>query len=229
MAEESGPEKYAPPHRRPPANRSAAEDLNAAVRRIASMSFVEIDQIIRELESVREMMRNEGARVSREIAGYASLSHDGVTAMQVLADSIKEWRDGPDKSDSPSVSQHYRQQPLAPVQPAITAQPDLAAALPYRQQNDAMQQQPWIHRWRVWIPGPLANAVNWIAGEYTFAAVYRSTSLAIARWRKYSHSIRAPLNVWISAFGRSGSLGYPAARQNARTGRARAPGGLQSS
>src|SRR5450755_4305278 len=141
MAEESGPEKYAPPHRRPPANRSAAEDLNAAVRRIASMAFVEIDQIIRELESVREMMRNEGARVSREIAGYASLSHDGVTAMQVLANSIKEWRDGPDKSDSPSVSQHYKQQPLAPVRPAITARPDLAAGLPHRPQIDAMRRK----------------------------------------------------------------------------------------
>ena len=228
MAEQSGPEKYAPANRRAPEN-GPVEELNAVVRRIASMAFLEIDQIIRELESVREMMRNEGARVSREIAGYASLSHDGVTAMQVLANSIKEWRDGPDKSDSPSVSQHYKQQPLAPVRPAIMAQPDLAATLPYIQQNDAMQQQPWIHRWRVWIPGPIASALHWIAGEHSVAFLYWSTSLAIARWRKYSHSIRAPLNVWISAFGRSGSLGYPAARQNARTGRARAPGGLQSS
>src|SRR5450759_505973 len=185
MAEKCGPEKYAPPNRRPPANRSAAEELNAVVRRVASMSLAEIDQIIRELESVRDMMRNEGARVSREIAGYASLNHEAVTAMQVLADSIKEWRDGPDNSGSPSVSQHYRQQPLAPVRPAITAQPDLAAALPYRQQIDAMRQQTWTHRWRIWIPGPLANAVHWIAGEYTFAAVYRSTSPALARWLKY--------------------------------------------
>src|ERR1019366_3219137 len=124
MAEQSGPKKYAPANRRAPENGSA-EELNAVVRRIASMAFVEIDQIIRELESVRDMMRNEGARVSREIASYASLNHEAVTAMQVLADSIKEWRDGPDNSGSPSVSQHYRQQPLAPVQPAITAQPDL--------------------------------------------------------------------------------------------------------
>src|SRR5450755_3477691 len=164
MAEESGPEKYAPPHRRPPANRSAAEDLNAAVRRIASMSFVEIDQIIRELESVREMMRNEGVRVSREIAGYTSLSHEAVTAMQVLADSIKEWRDGPDKSDSPSVSQHYRQQPLAHVQPAITAQPDLAATLPYMQQNDAMRLRPWQQHRCSWLYSALASASHWITG-----------------------------------------------------------------
>jgi hypothetical protein len=68
------------------------------------MAFVEIDQIIRELESVREMMRNEGARVSREIAGYASLSHAAVTAMKVIADSIHQWKDPPDKSGPRSVS-----------------------------------------------------------------------------------------------------------------------------
>ena len=118
MAEKSGPETYAPPDRRPPEKRSdvehiaflrqqrshaasangpAAEDLNAVVRRVAGDSMEEIDQIIRELESVREMMRNEGARVSREIAGYAGLSHAATTAMKVFADSIKQWKDAADK------------------------------------------------------------------------------------------------------------------------------------
>ena|ERR1017187_8042135 len=103
MAEQSGPEKYAPANRRAPENGSA-EELNAVVRRIASMAFVEIDQIIRELESVREMMRNEGARVSREIAGYASLSHAAVTAMKVIADSIHQWKDASNKSGPRPVS-----------------------------------------------------------------------------------------------------------------------------
>ena len=135
MAEKSGPEKYAPPERRPPeklnnidqatanavegeirefvrrdvsflhprrsevdaANDPAAENLNAVVRRVAGDSMEEIDRVIRELESVRDMMRNEGERVSREIAGYASLSHAAVTAMKVFADSIKQWKDAAGK------------------------------------------------------------------------------------------------------------------------------------
>jgi hypothetical protein len=131
MAEKSGPEKYAPPDRRPPkklsnvdqattnavegeipefvrrdvsvrhrqrnevdaANGPAAENLNAVVRRVAGDSMEEIDRVIRALENVRDMMRNEGERVSREIAGYASLSHAAATAMKVIADSIHQWKD----------------------------------------------------------------------------------------------------------------------------------------
>ncbi len=41
----------------------------------------EIDRVILELQSVRDMLRKEGDRVSREVAGYASLSHAAMTAM----------------------------------------------------------------------------------------------------------------------------------------------------
>jgi hypothetical protein len=44
-------------------------------------------------------LRNEGERVSREVAGYASLSHAATTAMKVFADSIKQWKDAADKPD----------------------------------------------------------------------------------------------------------------------------------
>ena len=43
------------------------------------------------------MLRNEGVSVSREVAGYASLSHAATTAMKVFADSIKQWKDAADK------------------------------------------------------------------------------------------------------------------------------------
>jgi hypothetical protein len=123
--EKPGPEKYAPPARRAPetlsdadhiaflrqqrshaasTNGPAAEDLNAVVRRVAGDSMEEIDRVIRALENVRDMMRNEGERVSREIAGYDSLSHAAATAMKVIADSIHQWKDASDKSGPRSVS-----------------------------------------------------------------------------------------------------------------------------
>jgi hypothetical protein len=87
-----------------PTGDPATENMNALIRRVSGASMEEIDRVIRELESVREMLRNEGERVSREIAGYASLSHAAKTAMKVIADSLTQWKSAPDKSGQRSVS-----------------------------------------------------------------------------------------------------------------------------
>ena len=47
----------------------AAENLNALVRRVAGASMEEIDRVILELQGVRDMLRSEGERVSRELSG----------------------------------------------------------------------------------------------------------------------------------------------------------------
>jgi hypothetical protein len=46
---------------------------------------------------VRDTLRSEGERVSREISGYANLSHASITAMKVIGDSIKQWINAADK------------------------------------------------------------------------------------------------------------------------------------
>jgi hypothetical protein len=110
----AGPEIYAPPDRRtqeplnttdpvaplsPQTGETAqstdrfAGNLDAIIRRIAGASIDEIDGVIRELESVREMLRNEGQRVSREVVGYTDLSRASMAAMKTIADSIKKWKD----------------------------------------------------------------------------------------------------------------------------------------
>jgi hypothetical protein len=72
-----------------------ADNLNALIRRVAGASMEEIDRVILELQGIRDMLRSEGERVSRELAGYASLSHASMTAMKVIADSLKQWKDAP--------------------------------------------------------------------------------------------------------------------------------------
>jgi hypothetical protein len=73
----------------------AAENLNSLIRRVAGASMDEIDRVILELQGVRAMLRSEGERVTREVAGYASLSHASMTAMKVISDSLKQWIDAP--------------------------------------------------------------------------------------------------------------------------------------
>jgi ribosomal protein L18E len=76
----------------------ASENLDALIRRVASASMEEIDRVIRELERVREMLRNEGERVNSEITRYAGLNHAAVIATKIIADNLKQWKDAPGKS-----------------------------------------------------------------------------------------------------------------------------------
>jgi hypothetical protein len=80
-----------------PAVDPVTENLNTLIRRVSGASMDEIDRVILEMQSVREMLRSEGDRIGREIAGYASLSHATMTAMKVIADSLTQWKNAPDK------------------------------------------------------------------------------------------------------------------------------------
>ncbi|MFA6267244.1 MAG: hypothetical protein WC670_16190 [Pseudolabrys sp.] len=80
---------------------TVAENLSALIRRVSSQSMEEIDRVILELQSVRDMLRQEGDRVTREVAGYASLSHASMTAMSVIGESIKQWKGDPQKPPGP--------------------------------------------------------------------------------------------------------------------------------
>lgn len=78
-----------------PASEPVVDNLNVLIRRVSGASMEEIDRVIIELQSVREMLRSEGERVGREIAGYASLSHAAMTAMKVIGDSLSQWKNAP--------------------------------------------------------------------------------------------------------------------------------------
>ena len=78
-----------------PAGDVVADNLGTLIHRVSGQSMEEIDRVILELQGVRDMLRQEGDRVTREVAGYASLNHAALTAMSVIADSLKQWRADP--------------------------------------------------------------------------------------------------------------------------------------
>ena len=107
-----GPEAYAPPVRRKPElpisdaspvslrqsegagqTNAPAENLNSLIQRIAAASMDDIDSVNRELESIREVLRNEGERVRQEIAGYVRLSQASMAAMTLISESVRQWKD----------------------------------------------------------------------------------------------------------------------------------------
>jgi len=85
-----------------PVSEPVTDNLNVLIRRVSGASMDEIDRVIFELQSVREMLRSEGERVSREIAGYASLSHAAMTAMKVIGDSLTQWKNAPNNYSHPA-------------------------------------------------------------------------------------------------------------------------------
>jgi len=75
---------------------AAVENVNSVIERVSGASVVEIERVMGELSQVRDMLRNEGQRVQREISGYASLSQAAMTSMKIIGDSLVQW-----KSQSP--------------------------------------------------------------------------------------------------------------------------------
>ena len=116
MSENFALERYVPPHQledrdddvenavkllakqRPEAlaeSALATENLNVMIRHTTIDSMEEIDRVIRELESVRDMLLNEGARISREVNRYASVKRAAAAAMEAISENLKQWKERP--------------------------------------------------------------------------------------------------------------------------------------
>jgi CBS-domain-containing membrane protein len=74
------------------ANDPAPEKLNELTRRVTGASAEEIDQVILELQRVRDMLHSEGERLSREIARYAILNQQLMTGIKVITENIIQWK-----------------------------------------------------------------------------------------------------------------------------------------
>jgi hypothetical protein len=88
--------------RRQPENDSelVANNINTLLQRVAGTSVQEIDKLISELQTLREMLSTEGARVQKEIVEYATLSQAAMQSTRIIAESISHWRKVP---DAPSI------------------------------------------------------------------------------------------------------------------------------
>ena len=71
---------------------AGVDNISSVIERVSGASVAEIDRVIAELSRVREMLRSEGERVQREIAGYANLSQAAMTSMKIIAESVTKWK-----------------------------------------------------------------------------------------------------------------------------------------
>jgi hypothetical protein len=88
--------------RRPPALNGAepleqsaeatVNNVNSLIQRVAGTSLSEIENLISELEGLRELLHAEGQRVQREISGYAQLSQAAMKSTRMIADNVSQWK-----------------------------------------------------------------------------------------------------------------------------------------
>jgi hypothetical protein len=73
-----------------------ANNVSTLLQRVAGTSVQEIDRLISELQRVRDLLQNEGARVQREIVEFATLSQAAMQSTRVISESLTSWKKVPD-------------------------------------------------------------------------------------------------------------------------------------
>jgi hypothetical protein len=69
-----------------------AHNISTLVQRVAGTSVQEVDKLIAELQQLRDLLHQEGARVQREIAEYAHLSQSAMQSTKIIAESLAHWK-----------------------------------------------------------------------------------------------------------------------------------------
>ena len=77
-----------------------ASNISSLLQRVAGTSVQEIDNLIGELQTLRERLHSEGARVQREIVEYATLSQAAMQSTKIISESLTHWKKVP---DAPSI------------------------------------------------------------------------------------------------------------------------------
>jgi hypothetical protein len=83
--------------RRKPAGDSemVANNIGSLLQRVTGTSVQEMDRLIAELETLRERLQSEGARVQHEINQYAIFSQAAMQSTRVIAESVTHWKKVP--------------------------------------------------------------------------------------------------------------------------------------
>ena len=67
-------------------------NIEATLKRLSSLSLSEIDQLVANLEALRDHLADEGERVRREVAEYALLSQSSMQSAKVIGESLAQFK-----------------------------------------------------------------------------------------------------------------------------------------
>jgi hypothetical protein len=67
-------------------------NMNFLIDRVSGNSIKELDNLIAELQSVRDYLQAEGERVQREITNYTQVSQAAMSSAKIILDSMGQWK-----------------------------------------------------------------------------------------------------------------------------------------
>jgi hypothetical protein len=75
-------------HRRPETLDVSAERLSSLITRVAGTSEKEIDNLIAELQALRNFLQAEGERVQRELSSYARAAQAALSFVRLISEAL---------------------------------------------------------------------------------------------------------------------------------------------
>src|SRR5215207_630096 len=69
-----------------------ADHFNSLIGRVAGTSVKEIDNLITELQAVRNFLMAEGERVQRELTNYAQATQAALSSVKIITESMGQWK-----------------------------------------------------------------------------------------------------------------------------------------
>jgi ABC-type ATPase with predicted acetyltransferase domain len=67
-------------------------NIGVMLERVSNHSITEIDNLIAELQAVRDFLASESDRVQREIANFTQVSQAATASAKVILDSMGQWK-----------------------------------------------------------------------------------------------------------------------------------------
>jgi hypothetical protein len=74
-----------------------ASNLSSVIERISGTSIIEIEQLITELQALRDYLLKEGQRLQREVTEYARLNQGAMESTRVINETLRR-KAGPDRT-----------------------------------------------------------------------------------------------------------------------------------
>jgi hypothetical protein len=69
-----------------------AHNIGSVIQRVSDASAQEIDRLIAELETLRDMLEDESVRIQREVSQYAELGQSAIQTTKIISEGLAKLR-----------------------------------------------------------------------------------------------------------------------------------------